>query len=198
LFLQVESILLWQIASALTTPVGSARVAPPGGTGSQPFPQAAVVEREENAGNPIGGEVALVQTGVTAQVTAALTAIRLFSRPVSSGAQGSAALPQATEVEEAKQAAGDPIGNEAAIARAKATAMNAAAANASAKAAAAQASAATEKVQAQATQVQKQTKPEVPLELVAEKVQPEVQPEPTAKENVPAVTADTAALIRGM
>jgi hypothetical protein len=56
---------------------------------------------------------------------------------VSPGVQGSAALPQATEVEEAKQAAGDPIGDEAAIARAKATATNAAAANAGAKAAAA-------------------------------------------------------------
>jgi hypothetical protein len=38
---------------------------------------------------------------------------------VSPGAQGSAALPQATEVEEAKQAAGDPIGDEAVIARAE-------------------------------------------------------------------------------
>jgi hypothetical protein len=45
--------------------------------------------------------------------------------------------------------------------------------------------------------VQNQTKPEVPLELVAEKVQPE-PPEPTAKENIPAVTADTTALIRAM
>jgi hypothetical protein len=61
--------------------------------------------------DPIGGELALVQTDVTAQVTAALTDIRLFSRPVSSRAQGSAALPQATEGEEAKQAAGDPIGD---------------------------------------------------------------------------------------
>jgi hypothetical protein len=52
------------------------------------------------------------------------------------------------------QAAGDPIGDEAAIARAKATAMNAAAANASAnKAAAARAEEAMENVQVQVTQV---------------------------------------------
>jgi hypothetical protein len=69
--------------------------------------------------------------------------------------------------------AGDPIGDEAAIARAKATAMNAAAANASAKAAAAQAEEAMENVQVQVTQVLKQTKPEVPLRSPAKEVQPE-------------------------
>jgi hypothetical protein len=60
----VESVL-WQIASTLTTPVGLVRVAPPGVTGSQPFPQAAVVDGEEGAGNPIGSKKALVQTKVT-------------------------------------------------------------------------------------------------------------------------------------
>jgi hypothetical protein len=34
-------------------PVGSVRVAPPGVSGSQPFPQATEEESEENAGNPI-------------------------------------------------------------------------------------------------------------------------------------------------
>jgi hypothetical protein len=52
-----------------------------------------------------------------------------------------------------------------------------------------------ENVHAQLTQVQRQTKPEGPLESVAKEVQPEAQLEPTAKENIPAVTADTAALI---
>jgi hypothetical protein len=57
------------------TPVGPAvRAAPPGVSGSQPFPQATEEEREENAGNPIGSEKALLQTDVTAQVTAALAA----------------------------------------------------------------------------------------------------------------------------
>jgi hypothetical protein len=69
----VESIL-WQIASTLTTHVGSVRVAPPGVSGSQPFPQVTEEGREDNAGNPIGSKKALVQTDVTAQVTAALTA----------------------------------------------------------------------------------------------------------------------------
>jgi hypothetical protein len=55
-------------------PVGPVRVAPPGVSGSQPFPQVTEEEREENAGNPIGSKKALVQTDVTAQVTAALTA----------------------------------------------------------------------------------------------------------------------------
>jgi hypothetical protein len=64
----VESIL-WQIASTLTTPVGSARVAPPGVAGFQPFPQATVADGEENAGNPIGSKKALVQTNVTTAKT---------------------------------------------------------------------------------------------------------------------------------
>jgi hypothetical protein len=60
------------IAKALMTPVGPERVALPGVTGSQPLPQPGhrEDEREENAGNPIGGEIALAQTDVTAQVTA--------------------------------------------------------------------------------------------------------------------------------
>jgi hypothetical protein len=53
----VESIL-WQIASTLTTPVGSVRAAPPGVSGSQPFPQATVEEGEADAGNPIGSKKA--------------------------------------------------------------------------------------------------------------------------------------------
>jgi hypothetical protein len=58
--------------------------------------------------------------------------------------------------------------------------------------AAAQASAAMKKVQTQATQVQTQTKSEVPPKLVAKEVQPEAQLESTAKAMIPAVTADTA------
>jgi hypothetical protein len=117
---------------------------------------------------------------------------------VSPGTQGSAASPQTTEVEEANQAAGDPIEDEAAIARARPTAMelvDAAAANARVEATAAQATAAMESVQVQLTQVQTQTSPEVPLESLAKEVQPEVQPEPTANEDIPAAAVDMAALI---
>jgi hypothetical protein len=120
---------------------------------------------------------------------------------VSPGASGSAALPQPTKEEEDKKATGKPIEGEEAIAQAKATAKeltDAAAANVNADATAAQASAAIKKVQTQATQVQKQTKSEVPLELVAKEVQSDAQLESTAKERIPAVTADTAALIMMM
>jgi hypothetical protein len=117
---------------------------------------------------------------------------------VSPGAQGSVTFPQTTEVEEAKQAAGDPIEDEVAIVRARATAMelvDAAAANARVNATAAQATEAMENVQVQLTQVQKQTSPEVPLESLAKEVQPEVQPEPTANEDIPAATVGMVALI---
>ena len=73
--------------------------------------------------------------------------------------------------------------------------VNAAAENARVEATAAQATATTEDVQAQLTQVQKQTSPEVPLGSLAKEVQPEVQPEPTANEDIPAATVDMAALI---
>jgi hypothetical protein len=153
-----------------------------------------VADEEENAGNHIGSPKALVRTDI-AQVTATLMAATqrwqqylAAKYPKTGFPQGSAALPQATEVEEAKQAAGDPIGDEAAIARAEATAMNAAAANgASAKAAAAQAE---EKMK----NVMENTKPVVPPGSPAKEVQPESQLEPTAKENIPAVTvADNSA-----
>jgi hypothetical protein len=58
---------------------------------------------------------------------------------------------------------------------------DAAAAAANTEATAAQANAAKEKALTQATQVQRQTKPEVPLESDAEKVQPEDQLGSTAK-----------------
>jgi hypothetical protein len=99
-----------------------------------------VADEEEIAGNHIGSPKALVRTDIAAISFSQRWQQYLAAKyPKAGFPQGSAALPQATEVEEAKQAAGDPIGDEAAIARAKATARNAAAANASAKAAAAQA-----------------------------------------------------------
>jgi hypothetical protein len=73
--------------------------------------------------------------------------------------------------------------------------VNAVAEGARVEATAAQATATTEDVQAQLTQVQKQTSPEVPLGSLAKEVQPEVQPEPTANEDIPAATVDMAALI---
>jgi hypothetical protein len=108
----VEFVLLWQIASALTTPAGPARVAPPGVTGSQPFPEATVVDGEEDAGNPIGSKKALVQTNVT--TAKALMAPVGPVRVAISGVTGPQPFPQATE-EGREENAGNPIGSKKAL-----------------------------------------------------------------------------------
>jgi hypothetical protein len=87
---------------------------------------------------------------------------------------GSPALPQVTEEEEEEGNAGDPIEGDDAIAQTNAAAKalaDVAAATANTEAAAAQANAAKETAQTQAAQVQEPTKPEVPLEPGAKKVQ---------------------------
>jgi hypothetical protein len=105
----VESIL-WQIASTLPTPVGSVRVAPPGVSGSQPFPQATVEEGEEDTGNPIGSKKALVQTDVTTAANALMAPVGSV-RVAPSGVSGSQPFPQAT-VEEGEEDTGNPIGSK--------------------------------------------------------------------------------------
>jgi hypothetical protein len=235
----VESIL-WQVGSALTTPVGSVRIAPPGVPGSRPFPQATEEEGEENAGNPIGSKKALVQTNVTIANTL-MTPVGSV-RVAPPGVSGSQPFPQATE-EEREENAGNPIGSKKVLVQTDVTAQVTAALTAAMQRkqqdhAASMAKLATqltdqlrdhqmwwaymakdqaaahalvrtqlmelaevqpeeamENVQVKVTQVLKQTKPEVPLGSPAKEVQPEAQLEPTAKENIPAATADMAALI---
>ena len=77
-----------------------------------------VTEEEEGKSNAGGseGKTTIPAKKFLQQVSDILKVPLIQVGVVSPGAQGSAALPQATEVEEAKQAAGDPIGDEAAIA----------------------------------------------------------------------------------
>jgi hypothetical protein len=143
----------------------------PGAQGSATSPQTTEVDEAKlAAGDPTEDDVAIAQVSDIPKTPPIQAGV------MSPGAQGPAALPQTTDVGEANLAACDPIDDEAASAQAGAAAIelvDAAAANARVEAAAAQATAATENVQVQLTQVQKQASPEVPLDPIAQEVQPE-------------------------
>jgi hypothetical protein len=88
-----------------------------------------------------------------------------YDMQLSPGASGFPSFPQVTKEEREKGNAGDPIGDDDTIAQTRATTKertDAAAAKVNAEAAAAQASVAMK-------QVQKQARPEVPLESFAKK-----------------------------
>jgi hypothetical protein len=181
--------ILQQASDILQTPLIKGGVVSPGAQGSAASPQTTEVEEAKlAAGDPTEDD------GAIAQASDIPKAPPIQAGVMSPGPQGSAAFPQTTDVGDVNLAAGDPIEDKAASAQAGAAAMelvDAAAANASVEATAAQATAATENVQVQLTQVQKLASPEVPLDPIAQVVQPESM----AKEEAPAATTDMATLV---